>query len=109
MGMITDTIRSTVRSEAPVTGRRLKEALSPYNLSEGEIRNYLLDLRGEIAWDPGADFEDFEGVVFRAAPSVPEKPRMDVVVDESALPKFLDDSPPPSPYGKRQGKRFPAS
>ena len=109
MGMITDTIRSTVRSEAPVTGRRLKEALSPYNLSEGEIRNYLLDLRGEIAWDPGADFEDFEGVVFRAVPSVPEKPRMDVVVDESALPKFLDDSPPPSPYGKRQGKRFPAT
>ncbi len=108
MGMITDTIRSTTRSETPVTGRRLKEVLTPYNLSEGEIRNFLLDLRGEVSWDPGADFGDFNSVVFRAAPSVPETPRTEVVVDESVIPKFLDDTAPPPLRGKRQGKRFPA-
>jgi hypothetical protein len=105
MGMITDTMLSTIRSETPVTGRRLKEVLKPYSLSEGEIRNYLLDLRGEVSWDPGADFGDFDSVVFRAAPSVPQTPRVEIVVDESALPRFLDDSAPTPSGGKRRGKR----
>ena len=69
--------------------------LKPYNLSEGEIRSYLLDLRNEVSWNPGADFGDFESVVFRAGPSAPQTPKVEVVVDESALPKFLDDGAPP--------------
>ena len=105
MGMITDTMLSTIRSETPVTGRRLKEALNPYNLSEGEIRNYLLDLRGEVSWDPGADFGDFDSVVFRATPSSPQTPRVEVVVDKNALPKFLDDNPPVRLDSKKRGKR----
>ncbi|MDG6950067.1 MAG: PKD domain-containing protein, partial [Nitrososphaerota archaeon] len=105
MGMITDTMLSTIRSETPVTGRRLKEVLKPYNLGEGEIRNYLLDLRAEISWDPGADFGDFDSVVFRATPSAPETSRLEVVVDESALPKFLDENTPPHRGSKSRGKR----
>ncbi|MDG6949966.1 MAG: PKD domain-containing protein, partial [Nitrososphaerota archaeon] len=108
MGMITDTMLSTIRSETPVTGRRLKEVLKPYNLSEGEIRNYLLDLRAEIAWDSGADFGDFDSVVFRAMPLALQTPQVEVVVDESALPKFLDDNTPAPPSGKRRRKRSSA-
>ncbi len=110
MGMITDTMLSTIRSETPVTGRRLKEVLKPYNLGEGEIRNYLLDMRTEIAWDPGADFGDFDSVVFRAMPSTPPTPRVEVEVDESALPKFLNKDAPTQPLGsKRHGKRSPVA
>ncbi len=108
MGMITDTMLSTIRGETPVTGRRLKEVLKPYNLSEGEIRNYLLDLRGEVSWDPGADFGDFDNVVFRAPPSTPEARWAEVVLDESAIPKFLDDNAPARPGGKKRGKRASA-
>ncbi len=107
MGMITDTMLSTIRSETPTTGRRLKEVLTPYNLSEGEIRNYLLDLRTEISWDPEADFGDFDTVVFRAMPSAPQTPTVEVVVDESVLPRFLDDSSPASPGSRKRGKRSP--
>ncbi len=109
MGMITDTLLSTIRSETPVTGRRLREVLKPYNLSEGEIRNYLLDLRGEIAWDPGADFGDFGNVVFRAMPSIPAASSVGIVVDESVLPRFLDDNAPPSLGSKKRGKRSPTT
>ena len=106
MGMITDTMLSTIRSETPVTGMRLKDVLSPYDLSEGEIRSYLLDLRNEVSWDPGADFGDFDSVVFRAAPSAPQTPKVEVVVDESALPKFLDESSGASKRPRR-GRREP--
>nr|WP_276977963.1 hypothetical protein [Ferrimicrobium acidiphilum] len=105
MGMITDTMLSTIRSETPVTGRRLKEVLKPYNLSEGEVRNYLLDLRSEVSWDPGADFGNFNNVVFRAMPSAPQPLKVEVMMDESALPGFLDKSPPPKPESKGRGKR----
>jgi hypothetical protein len=108
MGMITDTMLSTIRSETPVTGRRLKEVLNPYNLGEGEIRSYLLELRGEVTWAPGADFGDFDSVVFRAAPAALEAPKVEVVVDESALPQLLDENAP-APSGRKKRGRQPTA
>lgn len=82
--------------------------LNPYNLGEGEIRSYLLELRGEVTWAPGADFGDFDSVVFRAAPAALEAPKVEVVVDESALPQLLDENAP-APSGRKKRGRQPTA
>jgi len=107
MGMIAETIKDTVKRESPVTGKRLKEELRTFDLTEGEIRDRLLDLRGEVIWSPDADFRDFDSVVFEAlAASSPSLSR-DIVLDEDALPRFLEEDSKPPSNGKGRGRKSP--
>ena len=110
MGMITETILFTVRNEGSATGSTLQESLAPYALKEGEIITYLHNLRteGSITWDEGSDFGNFNNVVFRSVPTAPQAPMADVVVDETALPGFLEDMGEPSHLVRRKrGRRTP--
>ncbi|MDG7029823.1 MAG: hypothetical protein JRN38_06200, partial [Nitrososphaerota archaeon] len=103
MGMISEAILSTVRTEGAVSGSRMLDVLRPYGLKEGEITTFLHNLRteGEITWDADADFANFDDVVFRVVPTPPTFSRSEVIVDESAIPRLMEE-PRKSGYNNRR-------